>query len=432
MHYKIVVAGLIALVIVSCTYTSPIPAVKVANNDLYQDFIKQAKYPEEVLLLQRCIWHGIDDCISFTDFAVVGAIGPISIEPVTMKIIIGDNKGGRRTVDEVVWQKKGEIKGDYLIYGSPPGGKIALEEKEEGEAFFNSGEGKPSYYMFFGCYVPETLPMAIDEALNFDERYDKTLIFLGKKEYTYPIVFPVWTDQEIISPQAIKTIKRLQSLSADAFQKEQQDLWTKSNNSELLNYLFRRCQRYGNISDAVELLRRLSDNNPSMPNRKFLAYGFSLYILHELTNRSGGRIMDFGYINSRGEKFDKAMADRWLINESQKQVLIDIAAGKLSEVTGISEGLKYLRLVGMLVYDPNGGHTAAGNLKWSEEKWQAFNSPAPIDSPLFKKVPALKDNLKAAAQTLSQRFENDKDYPEWQKWVNKIFPETQPSESSPK
>ena len=69
------------------------------------------------------------------------------------------------------------------------------------------------------------------------------------------------------------------------------------------------------------------------------------------------------------------------------------------------------------------------NTEWSKEKWDEFNSPTPIDSLLFKKVPALKDNLKQVAQMLSKRFEDDKDYPEWQKWVNKIFPAGQTPKS---
>jgi hypothetical protein len=61
------------------------------------------------------------------------------------------------------------------------------------------------------------------------------------------------------------------------------------------------------------------------------------------------------------------------------------------------------------------------------EQWKKFaDSPLPIASKIFKKVPVLKDNIKQITDLLSQRFRDDPDYPEWAKWVNKIFPKDMP------
>ncbi|MBI5778616.1 MAG: hypothetical protein HZA49_04070 [Planctomycetes bacterium] len=410
------------------------------DNNIYQDFKEFKKYPDEVLFFIRCAWNGIDDYIGNADFCIIADREMLKREPLAPKpelkpapepekvetkvddttkdikdiiIDIVNKETDRHKHGYDPWEKvkiDERIKVHSVIFGDVPEKEILISR------MVNPPDDNPYYDdLYMGRYIPLNIPIAIPLSPPPDNKNQKMILFGYKKGNECHIIFSLWAGQEIVSLQAIRAIEDLWLKEwrgkQDVFLAEKQDLLDNSNNSEVLGYLFRRCQLYGNISETVELIKRLSENNPSMPNRKFLSFGFSLYTLYDLDDQNV-----------------KADMDKWSLNESQKQTLIAIATKKLSEVTSISEGLKFLRLIGMFNYDPTIKYVA-DNTEWSKEKWDEFNSPAPIDSPLFKKVPALKDNLKAVAQTLSKRFENDKDYPEWQKWVDKIFPEDQTPET---
>ncbi|MBI5779181.1 MAG: hypothetical protein HZA49_06965 [Planctomycetes bacterium] len=430
LTYEVIVTGIFIIVMPSCAHTSS-PVGQVTTADICQDFKQCTVYPkEEALFFLRCEWRGIEHCLSNADFCVIADREILKQEPVAPKpkvdtASVESSLSGIKThkCGYDLWEKRKvdeRIKIHSVIFGDIQEKEILISRVVDPPDF-----DKPYYdNSFFSYWRSSRVPIAIPLVPPVDNKNQKLILFGNKKENDYQIIFSLWEGQEIISLQAITSIKnswfKESRYMRDAFLVEKQDLLTNSNDSDLLSYFFRRCQSLGNISEMIELIKCLSDDNPIMANRKFLSYGFSLYVLYEL-NHQMDMPENFG-ISTVGAG-SKVVMGRWILNDSQKQILIDIASKKLSEVTTITEGLKYLRLIGMFTYDPSDHRPT--DAVWADEKWQEFNSPTPIDSLLFKKVPTLKDNLKKAAQSLSKRFENDKDYPEWQKWVNKIFPEDQ-------
>jgi hypothetical protein len=438
--YGIVIISFGAMGVISCNTVSPIDT-KIdnnANDNIYQDFREFKKYSEEELFFVRCAWDGIDDYIGNADFCVIADREVLKREPLAPK----PAPKPKEVETQEVYDSSKESPMDYVMRhitwghkrGYEPWEKVKIDERikihsvifgdvPEKEFLISRVVDPPNdnpYYddLYVGRYIPLCIPIAIPLSPHPDNKNQKLILFGYKKGNECSIIFSLWAGQEIVSLQAIRAINDLWLKEwrwrgkQDAFLTEKQDLLDNSNNSELLSYLFRRCPSWNDIAEMVELIKRLSEHNPSMPNRKFLSFGFSLYVLYDLDERRGAELRD-------------ASSKKWLINESQKQTLINIAARKLSEVTSISEGLKYLRLIGMFNYDPTIKYVT-DNTEWSKEKWDEFNSPAPIDSPLLKKLPTLKANLKEVAQSLSKRFANDKGYPEWQKWVTKIFPDETP------
>ncbi|HLD36507.1 MAG TPA: hypothetical protein VJC37_07275 [Planctomycetota bacterium] len=436
--YGIVIISFGAMGVISCNTVSPIDTNidNNANDNVYQDFREFNKYPEEALFFIRAAWVDIDVNSMLADFCVIAERDVLKREPLALKpppepeksktnlddtnrdniikdikdLIAAETTRGYKPWDMMKIYER--IKIHSVVFGDVPEKEFLISR------VVDPPHDKPYYEVFWLRYLPLSVPIAIPVSPPPDSKNQEMILFGCREKADYSIGSSLWAGQEIISIQAIKAIKKLMikedlndGHSTDVFQKEKQDLLDNSNNNELLSYLFRRCQLYGNISETVELIKRLSENNPSMPNRKFLSFGFSLYTLYDLSEQGG---------------HDES--NKWFLNESQKQILIAIVTKKLSEASSISEGLKYLRLIGMFNYDPTIKYVA-DNTEWSKEKWDEFNSPTPIDSLLFKKVPALKDNLKQVAQMLSKRFEDDKDYPEWQKWVNKIFPAGQTPKS---
>jgi hypothetical protein len=220
-----------------------------------------------------------------------------------------------------------------------------------------------------------------------------------------------------ISLQAIKLIKEFSALPEEEFTKLSDKLLINSNNQELLSYIFRR--NIPNLAKEVMVIKTLSDKGPQTPERQFLAYGWSLYLLYEFASK-GQKPQLYG--------IEKQLADNELTAD-QLQALMDVTAKQFAQITSAKEGIKYLRLIGAFTYDPSKWVGPTFTLRWKEaiDNWKKFaDSPLPIASKLFDKASGLKDNLKKITDSLSQRFKDDPDYPEWAKWVNKIFPQDMP------
>ncbi|MBI4711930.1 MAG: hypothetical protein HY762_01285 [Planctomycetes bacterium] len=398
---------LVVIFLVTISTVSWSAAKETENEDvLYQDFMPFVRQPEEGLFLLRCLWNDLDSNIAQSEFCIIGK-QIITKDEEDLSEAVSDKKEPSApnqweiysTWGPITYHVEGKVMVQSIIYGSP--------ETEE-LPFSYTGDSLRVTTWFFdlpgkvngnkGVIVKERTCIISAGSINQFSTGEPICLILGKgKAQNSTILRALWVSDEIISPQAIKVIKEFEGLSPSKFQKQQERLLLKSNNQELLTYLFRRALRESNMFDVIRMIKTISDEGLDTPERRFLAYGFALFMLYEFTD-------ELGPLYEHTAK----------LTDTQREVLIEIATRKFSQISGSKQGIKYLLLTNMFPYGTC---------------WSSSGCPAQCDSlpdfrrdaRLFEVAPSLKDNIQKIIPTLSGQFKDDKDFPEWQKWVNKIF-----------
>jgi hypothetical protein len=432
MFAIIAVVGIVIgvyIIISSCAYLEAAPP---AADTSYNESIDFSQYPDDVLLLLRCSWIssllGIDSVVKDSDFCVIGKRVITKTEKVPLAITgYPEIKGidGTVKVQKVIY---GELNTKEIpFYYEEVTGEWRRTPLWVNDPFFMSG---PPHTKFPAFICPDD-PNQDDEMIIFVQKGKHPLIkelsqspsILPRYKYIidklsgseYQVRGAFYESTSFISLPAIKLIKEFSALPPEEFEKQVDKLLPSSNNQELLSYIFR--ENIRNTPGLVEIVETLDRKTSQTAELRFLSYGWALYLLYEFTESNE---FSFGWHQgSKSFKIDK-------INDTQREVLINVAGKQFAEITSVKEGIKYLRLIGIFTYDISNFEQTkfiGSGWKWHMEQWKKFaDSPLPIASKLFEKAPALKDNLKKITDSLSQRFKDDPDYPEWAKWVNKIFP----------
>jgi len=273
--------------------------------------------------------------------------------------------------------EEGVIKIKSIIYGNPKTEQIAYSRR------YGSPLSMPIDLLPWQCPHPAQNPFFSGISMS-KPLANCDVIVLGKGYgENITIIQVIW--EPIISIKAIKFIKQLESISQEKFEKERNELLVSSNDIEILSYLFRRSSLKSKTENTVTLIETLYNKGETTPERKLLSYGFALRTLRY---------------------------ERSELNNTQRQSLVDISTKILSEIKTVKEGIKLLGLLdGLAPYS---------------------SDLAVRPSTMFGRTPKLKDKLKQITNDLSQKFKDDKDYSEWEKWVNKIFPPASPSSSEDK
>lgn len=275
------------------------------------------------------------------------------------------------------WMIDGEVKINSIIYGEFPGKTIPISaEYQSAYRAHHSGSdfGEGVYFGPFSYLDKE--PKDGDTIILLC-RYYVPQVVKGDSKPTQDkrlnIIRAIIRDDVNAAAETYKTIKELENLNKynqKDFQKERKRLLNESNNIELLFYLCKRSlvieQRLENVLWEIQVL---FDRRKKTPGCGFLAYDFATVLL-------------------------KTHNDE--LTQDQREKLAHITLQTLSEIKTIEDGIKYLDVVSF--------------------------SFASLD-----KIPNLKKDMLQMITNLSKQFKNDKSYPEWEKWVNKIFPPASPS-----
>ncbi|MBI4712282.1 MAG: hypothetical protein HY762_03110 [Planctomycetes bacterium] len=368
---SIILAGIL---IIGCNRQNTSPL----KDDWHQDFTTFAKYDDAYWVLSRCAWQEIDYAIEESEFC---AIAEVTITKDTHD----DMKPYYKK--KPIWQREGKLKIKSLIYGNPETGEIPFSYK-------------------YGRRTPKT-PWSFLRSPDDPAGCGLTLyaggptsIILGKgKGEKVTLLRAVDESAGLISSQAIKAMKELMNLDPREFQDQRQNLLLHSGNRELLLHLFIRTMRKGNMGDTVEFIKTLASQGLDTPERRFLADGMALFVLCEFNNTPSN-------LYTLQEK----------TNDAQQEILIDIVSQDLSRVTNLPEGIRHLKLMGWFFYvllsmpEPYDLHKQVESASF-----------IPSKGIMDKDVTKLKERLRPIILSLSEKFKNNKDSPEWRKWVNKIF-----------
>lgn len=339
------------------------------SNVAYSQNIEEERYYDETT----------EEPIRDSDFCIVGKIRVTKME-VLKETNILDEDGNCVATVPISRTVEGVVEIDSVIYGDPKTKEIPFFAETGNTSWTVFGEadvGIVTESTLWGVLLPEE---------------GDTFIILGKgtgKDITIIKTIRQYPSTSIKSRvECFRNIKHLQGLKEKEFQKQRDKLLAESNNIELLFYLFRQGLQEGGVDQALSIIETLLARGKVTPEQRFIGYGLAAHILdyHHIYKDviPGHRKGLKRYAPARYQVFE-AVKD---ITPVQHQALNDIIIKSLSGIKTIEEGIKYLRKLG---------------------------------SKILKEDTDLRDSLKVITDNLSQQFKEEKDYPEWAKWVKKIF-----------
>lgn len=180
----------------------------------------------------------------------------------------------------------------------------------------------------------------------------------------------------------VKAVKKMEDMGKKEFQKQREKLLVDSNDLKIFAYLYRKSLKDEGVEGALLTIRALLNEKKVTRERKSLAYHLSVEILRDYP-----ALVEFLRAHPGG------------INESQRKELITVIIKEWENIKTIREGLDHI---------------------------------TGLDKRMFAQANELKEPLKKIVDILSDKFKNDKDYPEWQKAVKKLFPNEPPKPNEDK
>ncbi|MFA5795367.1 MAG: hypothetical protein WC980_09940 [Candidatus Brocadiia bacterium] len=458
---SVVVIAFLIITIIGCQ-----ESYAKLENKSQRNFTTFANKGEDDFLLLRCLWQDIDDCIEESEFCAIAKVIITKDEPCLSwngsPVLVPLKKITKPNIpNDTPKEKSEEILKKYMQeLAECPMLEVYPRSlfKREGKLIIQSviyGNPETKEISFSYLYNDMDIDLHHSPWSFVRSRYDypglahflysePTSIILGKgKGKDAKILNAIGESLGLISPEAIKIWKETVKAPIPTFDEimkewkptenqpymsyneqlkaieiRQQDWLLNSNNQDLLllsfvrslHWYYLRANNKGmafktfedakgsGLNKAIDLVDTLANKGIDTPERRFLAYGIALFMLHEFSEEN---------------KFYSQHTIPLLaqLNDNQKQVLIDIASQKFSQITNPKEGIKYMRLISLFIDDLSLGGP-----------FSPFKEIRDKESILFNRAPALKDKLQSIALTFSERFKNNPDYPEWTKWVNKIFP----------
>ncbi|MBI4835078.1 MAG: hypothetical protein HY811_09715 [Planctomycetes bacterium] len=198
---------------------------------------------------------------------------------------------------------------------------------------------------------------------------DDTLIIFGKVEAgNIKIIKPIKRENISVFTESCKAIKSLLSLDKNESQKQREKLLVESNNQDLLLYLIRKIAQEEGLSKTISSIETLFTKGMITPEREFISYRLAMELVATHHND---------------------------IKQNKLTILNNIITKNLSTIATVIDGVAHLRI---------------------------------FDTKAFEQNYELKEGVKTILNNLSQKFKNDKDYSEWEKRVNKIFPPEEKTE----
>ena len=444
----------ISVMLVTSCIAGDSPQNNTAPKDnLPQDFKHFVKEGDDDFLLFRCLWLDIDNCIEESEFCALADVIITKDEPVSnwqpKKHLIPKERYSNEYVEaeslphsyqgiEVyprrIFKREGKLKIQSFIYGNPEISEIPfayeyndmdisctdidiIRNEESDMSPWSFRRSSNEYFGLAHFLYSEPTSIVLGKGKGKDVKILRAIgdsLGLISTE-----VIKVWkevikdTTRDLIvgSGNEVYTIVDGKKLNAvewyELIKKRQKARILNSNNQELLLFLFNKRttqtsawgRTIGGVTRAsIELIQTFAYEMVDTPEMRFLSYGLSLYSLYHFED---DKIYPF-YVSRK-------------LDENHRRVLIDIASQKFSQITNPKDGIKYLRLISLFTYDDS-------DRRWLGGPFSPFEEIRGKESKLFSRAPGLKDKLQPIALGLSERLKDDPDYPEWQKWVNKIFP----------
>lgn len=309
----------------------------------------------------------ITETIRASDFCVVGKIRVKNHEILDKRIMAEEYDEEGKIIREVPrkWKTVGDLEIETVVYGDPATKYIPFETLQG--HYYGDVSTDLEHLAEEGKLAEELAKDNVWDGL-YPEGDDTFIIFGKGQGKDVQIIRPVEPRLELFVGEDIKTqvesyrvIKNIESLPEKERHLQQQKLLLESNSIDLLYYLYLYGLNECGLERQMEIITTLFNQGKITAQRQATAY---LLIVEVISK---------GYQN---------------ITPQQREVLNEIIAQYFVGIKTIKDGITCL---------------------------QSF--PAEI----LKKDNQLKERLKGIVSKLSRQFETDKDYPEWEKWVKKIF-----------
>jgi len=331
------------------------------------------------------------DSIKSSDFCIVGQIRVKSKEVLTETSIM-DSKGKviRKEPDE--WRMTGEVEVTSVIYGDPGTKFVPFSTTQTKGRVLDYGAIESDEYPFIRSDRTEA---GKDHWFFLFPEEGDTFIIIGKGQDKDAVVTQPIRPEDVNDMQSrvesIRTIRNIEIQPEAKQRKARQKLLAKSNNTELLIYLFCRSFNEGGLDRQIDIVKTLFIEEATQ-ERRFISFWLANSILTPPgSERSNGE---------HSEHIPYHCYEHFLkITPQQREILNDIIIKSLIGINTIGNGVIYLRTV---------------------------------DSRTLEKDKDLKERVKKVIVELSKQFEKDKNYPEWQKAVKELFPDEAPKPNEAK
>lgn len=278
---------------------------------------------------------------------------------------------------------EGEIEINSVVYGHPETKSITfstLVHAHRLSSGFPSGIDTPGFLWGNGSVENGTIYLILGKGKGKDATVLKADRPMALKFINSTI-------------ECFQTIKEMERLVDKEMKQQQEKLLKESQNIELLCYLFRKSIKEFRMEGAVSTVETIFSKGKITQERKFISF---LLVDHIFYPPGCIRMAGSDEYSPPREEY----AHYRDITSAQAQRLKDIIINSFVDIKTIDKAIRYTDILGM------------NFLKHDEE---------------FRK------SLKKVIGELSKYFEKEKDYPEWEKWVKKIFPDetSKPNEDKP-
>lgn len=301
----------------------------------------------------------IDDALWNSDFC---AIATVWVKNIKRDL---PPKGDQYEID-------GEFEIESLVYGNPQRQRIPFSTVQY--------DTKISSFGAEGRTIEESFVLEQGNWQGFPPNQGDTLILLGKGTGEASTILKTIKRKDLdnikLTTEYLRLVKHLGNLPEKERQKLQEKLLLESDHFEVLGYLFRQSYQKGGLEQQISTIESIFSKGEITLERKFIACQLAIHMLYP-PGLPGGPIYPYyaHYLN---------------ISSSQRQRLRNIIIKCFSNVKTVQESFIYSCEL----------------------------------SPYFLQADkVIGDSLRETINDLSKNFAQDQNYPEWEKWVKKMFPD---------